>query len=80
MNRDTSKGVAFKCSSINVSGEEREVFKRPITAGDKKSKAGRFKLIHKDGKAANRGRFGCRETDHLTTVFENGNLIKKVDF
>lgn len=78
MNRDTQR-FAFKCSSINVSGEEREVFKRPITAGDKKSKAGRFKLIHKDGKLQTVPASDVGD-DHLTTVFENGNLIKKWTF
>ena len=43
LNRDTQK-CAFKCSSITVNGEEREVFKDPITDPGKKSKKGRLSL------------------------------------
>jgi len=43
-NRDTLK-FAMKCSSITVNGEEREVFKDPITDHGKVSKAGRLDLI-----------------------------------
>jgi hypothetical protein len=40
---DTQK-CAFKCCSIVVNGEEREVFKDPITDPGKKSKKGRLTL------------------------------------
>ena len=41
VNRDTQK-FAYKCSSIRVNGEERDVFKCPKDAPFKRSKAGRF--------------------------------------
>jgi nicotinamide phosphoribosyltransferase len=43
-NRDTQK-FAFKCSSITVNGEERDVYKDPITDPGKRSKAGRLDVI-----------------------------------
>lgn len=42
LNRDTQK-FAFKCSSITVDGQEKDVFKDPITDKGKVSKVGRFK-------------------------------------
>jgi nicotinamide phosphoribosyltransferase len=44
VNRDTLK-FAFKCSSIEVNGEARDVFKRHVTDTGKRSKSGRLKLI-----------------------------------
>lgn len=41
INRDTQE-FAFKCSSITVSGEERDVWKEPVTMSSKNSKRGRF--------------------------------------
>lgn len=41
VNRDTQK-FAFKCSSVTVNGEERDVFKNPIGDLGKSSKRGRF--------------------------------------
>jgi len=43
-NRDTLK-FAMKCSSITVNGEDRDVFKDPVTDHGKVSKAGRLDLI-----------------------------------
>jgi nicotinamide phosphoribosyltransferase len=45
VNRDTFK-VAFKCSEITINGEQREVFKDPITDNGKASKKGRLTLQH----------------------------------
>lgn len=75
LNRDTQR-FAFKCSSIVVNGEERDVFKRPITGRDKLSKAGRLKLIERDGRqltvaARDRGE------DLLQPVFRNGKILQR---
>src|SRR5208282_1904335 len=48
LNRDTLK-FAMKCSSITVDGEQRHVFKDPVTDHGKASKAGRLDLVRKDG-------------------------------
>lgn len=44
MNRDTAR-FAFKCSSVTVNGEERDVFKSPIGDSGKASKKGKLKLV-----------------------------------
>lgn len=44
VNRDTQK-FAIKCSSAHYDGKYNDVFKRPITAAFKKSKAGRLVLL-----------------------------------
>lgn len=52
MNRDTFS-FAFKCSNVTVDGIDIPVFKRPITAMNKVSKAGKFEglpEIFRDGK------------------------------
>lgn len=75
LNRDTQR-FAFKCSSVTVNGQERDVFKQPITDTGKKSKAGRLKVVLAD-------RTGVLTTvpssdprpDQLQTVFRNGELL-----
>lgn len=47
VNRDTQK-FAIKCSSMKYGNEYHDVFKQPVTAAFKKSKAGRLVLL-KDG-------------------------------
>lgn len=78
VNRDTMK-FAFKCSSITVKGEEKDVFKEPITAAFKKSKKGKFKLIHKPGgyTTVNTHEEG---KDLLETVFKDGLLLIDENF
>jgi nicotinamide phosphoribosyltransferase len=52
LNRDTQK-FAFKCSSVVVNGQPRDVFKQPVTQDWKRSKAGRFDVgpeVFRDGK------------------------------
>ncbi len=44
LNRDTQK-CAFKCSSITVGGQDRDVFKDPVTDPGKASKRGRLALV-----------------------------------
>lgn len=75
VNRDTQK-FAYKCCSVTVNGQEREVFKDPVTDHGKKSKSGRLDLIKGlDGKYTtvklNPGDFQ-HEWSELQTVYENG--------
>jgi nicotinamide phosphoribosyltransferase len=52
LNRDTMR-FAFKCSSVIVDGQERDVFKNPITDLGKVSKKGRFEgltEVYRDGR------------------------------
>lgn len=84
MNRDTQK-FAFKCSSVTVDGEERDVFKDPVTDQGKRSKRGRLKLAYLGAKGlyatVNLATKGADELkDELKTVFENGKLIKEYSF
>jgi nicotinamide phosphoribosyltransferase len=77
LNRDTSR-YAFKCSSAIVSGEEREVFKQPVTDQGKRSKAGRLKLVRKgDGYATVRDNQDNLGADVLREVFLNGELRQR---
>ena len=48
LNRDTLK-FAFKCAAVVVDGQEREVFKNPVTDHGKRSKSGRMKLVKAEG-------------------------------
>jgi nicotinamide phosphoribosyltransferase len=81
-NRDTNK-YAFKCSSITVNGEERDVYKDPVTDPGKTSKYGRLDVVyHKDWQ--DKGLVDGYETVKLVpgqeqhpdsvmrTVYENG--------
>ena len=78
LNRDTQR-FAFKCSSIVVHGEERDVFKRPVTGRDKLSKAGRLKLIERDGRLATVGTHEPGD-DVLQPVFRNGEILRTSSF
>lgn len=73
MDRDTQK-FAFKCSSAVVNGQVRDVFKAPVTDHGKRSKAGRLKLIYKDGvlETVRASEIGH---DVLQTVYENGKIL-----
>ena len=81
LNRDTEK-FAFKCSSVNVDGVERDVFKRPVTDGGKKSKAGRLKLIRRpDGTVETvREESAPEARDLLEVAFRNGEVVQRQDF
>jgi nicotinamide phosphoribosyltransferase len=89
LNRDTLK-FAFKCASIVVGDEEREVFKRPITDQGKKSKSGRFKLLRTtargekldgpDGSEYATVKESDPGDDLLKVVFENGELVNPTSF
>ena len=83
LNRDTLQ-FAFKCSSITVDGQERDVYKRPVTDSGKSSKRGRLDLVRKvDGLGYPEG-FKTRQLrwaqesfidTAMLTVFENGELL-----
>lgn len=76
--RDVQR-FAIKCSEVIVNGESREVFKQPITDGNKTSKKGRLALI-KDStgkfESIPENQLNGRE-NLLKTVFENGKIIKE---
>ncbi|KRY67928.1 Nicotinamide phosphoribosyltransferase [Trichinella pseudospiralis] len=78
VHRDTLK-CAFKCSFVIVDGEERPVFKQPITDRAKTSKRGRLCLNYsKDGhyETVELGG-GDQQMDLLDVVFENGVLLRE---
>jgi len=84
MNRDTQK-FAFKCSSVTVDGEERDVYKDPVTDPGKQSKRGRLKLVHLGAKGlyatVNNTTNGAEMyKDELVTVFEDGKILKEYSF
>ena len=78
LNRDTQK-CAFKCSSVVVGGEERHVFKDPVTDSGKKSKKGRLKLVKdaKSGAISTLTEVGPDDAtpDLLVEVFRDGRLL-----
>lgn len=73
-NRDTLK-FAFKCSSIVVGDERKDVYKQPIECSWKGSKKGTLKLCKHKGLyvTVNRDQF-VEELDLLELVFLNGEL------
>jgi nicotinamide phosphoribosyltransferase len=82
LNRDTLK-FAFKCAAVVVDGQERDVFKNPVTDHGKRSKSGRMKLVKTEGphgptletvKADQPGE------DQLVEVFRDGRITKDWSF
>lgn len=78
LDRDTQK-CAFKCSAVTVNGEDREVFKDPVTDKGKASKAGRLKLVLQDGKYKT-VKDSEEGEDCLVEVFRDGEILKTYDF
>lgn len=78
LNRDTQK-CAFKCSEITVDGEQRDVFKDPITDKGKVSKKGRLALVKNTETGRLETRTQCApgpvEGDVLIDVFADGVLL-----
>ena len=82
VNRDTQR-FAMKCSAVQVDGQWRDVFKDPITDPEKRSKAGRLTLLHKEGAFATVRIVSPVHPEHLEsgwtealrTVFEDGQLL-----
>lgn len=76
LHRDTSK-YAFKCSAAKVNGEQRDVFKQPVTDQGKKSKAGRLKLVIRDDRYLTiRENDSQGEPNQLEEVFLNGSITQ----
>jgi nicotinamide phosphoribosyltransferase len=80
LNRDTLK-FAFKCSSVVIDGERRDVFKNPTTDKGKQSKRGCLRLIYKDN-AYHTKRFeeSLELDDCLVEVFCNGEMLHEYTF
>lgn len=79
VDRDTM-AFAFKCSSVVVNGEKRDVFKQPIGDSGKNSKAGRLKLI-KDGLGNFKTVSDTAEgEDNLVEVFKDGKILVDHNF
>lgn len=78
INRDTQR-FAFKCSSAIVNGQERDVFKCPVTDGGKTSKKGRLSLVEKNGKLET-AKGSDKPNDLLVTVYENGEILRTYNF
>ena len=77
LNRDTQR-FAFKCSSITIGDQHRDVFKQPITDSGKRSKAGRLKLIqNEDSQGAGLTTVPQSDPrrDQLQLVFRNGEVL-----
>jgi len=80
LNRDTCK-YAFKCASATVRGVERDVFKQPVTDQGKRSKAGRMKLIRRDGAYLTvRDDGASPDPDLLQEVFVDGQVTKEMNW
>ncbi len=78
LNRDTYK-FALKCSSVVVNGEQRKVFKDPITDLGKRSKRGRMQLIKIGNEYATVSEDYSGQ-DELKEVFRDGELLIDQDF
>lgn len=84
--RDTF-GFAMKATNVTIEGEDRAIFKDPVTDnGLKKSLKGRIS-VHKDQSgnlfALDEGKGGdahVANPDLLQTVWENGEFVKRVGF
>jgi len=77
INRDTQK-YAYKCCQVTVKGENRKVFKDPITDPGKKSLSGDLDLIVENGQFKTVE--GRRFNSSLVTVYENGKLLNPTSF
>ncbi len=81
LNRDTSK-YAFKCASVTINGESRDVYKQPATDTGKQSKRGRLTLVHRNGSLHTIRESDRIESDseQLVEVFRDGRLTRESDF
>lgn len=79
--RDTFK-LAYKMCSITVNGEERDVFKDPITDPGKRSKAGRLTTIVDDRGDIGYTRLkdGFQYGDMMSVVWKDGVFVKELTF
>lgn len=82
VDRDTQK-FAFKCSSMTANGNEIDVYKEPKSDPGKNSKRGRLELVKTLGggfKTVREGEVSLAEQRMLSTVFEDGQLVKRYSF
>lgn len=77
LNRDTLK-FAFKCCSVTVDGEDRDVWKDPVTDSGKGSKRGRLALKYSNGEYSTVEDDGTANV--LQEVFRDGELLKDQNF
>ena len=78
VNRDTCK-FAFKCCSITVNSEQRDVYKQPVDCPWKISKKGKLKLIKK-GKEFQTVSPMVEGDDVMIEVFRNGKILTRQTF
>jgi len=71
--RDTFK-FAYKVSAITIDGEDRDVYKDPVTDPGKKSKKGYITAVDHDGEVSYALRCEAGDTDIMSDVFVNGKL------
>jgi nicotinamide phosphoribosyltransferase len=78
LNRDTQR-FAFKCSQVVVNGQEREVYKSPVTDPTKNSKKGKLVLTRDrvTEQWITKEAGTTTEVDQLQTVFENGKIVRE---
>jgi nicotinamide phosphoribosyltransferase len=83
VDRDVNK-MAYKCSSITVDGEQRDVYKDPITDHGKSSKRGRLDTIQVLGFAPATIKLRDDQLAHpnsiMRTVYEDGKLLVDDNF
>ena len=79
LDRDTLK-FAMKCSSITVRGEERDVFKDPVTDPGKRSKRGRLALVRDGMPYTTMPAAGNGWRDELVQVYRNGEVTREWTF
>lgn len=83
LDRDTQR-FAYKCSSVIVDGEQRDVYKNPITDLGKQSMAGRLKLVRVIGPHGQAYRTLLQgtgfEDDAMQEVFRDGYVKKTYTF
>ena len=77
VDRDTQR-FAFKCSSVTVNGEDRAVFKDPVTDPGKGSKRGKLALVRTSTGFETVQRTNDAEIDGdlLQPVFRNGEVLR----
>lgn len=79
VDRDTQR-FAYKCSSVTIDGEDRDVYKDPIGDKGKKSKKGRLALINTLNGYKTVTEHEAGSSNLLGVVYENGKLIKDQSF
>lgn len=80
LNRDTQK-FAFKCSNATVNGQQRDVYKDPVTDPGKKSKRGRLALVNgPNGWQTVPEQSAAPGENQLVEVFRDGKLLVDQSF